>query len=103
MPGQTLRAESRSGSIDAARPIRLMIVDDSAVARAVLARMISQDPAFEIVDAVAGAAEAIARLEGLADPLDVILLDLEMPGRSGISALPELIVDTPMAMPLRYT
>ncbi|MBY8822884.1 chemotaxis-specific protein-glutamate methyltransferase CheB [Sphingomonas colocasiae] len=68
-----------------------MIVDDSAVARAVLSRMISQDPAFEIVDAVAGAAEAIARLDELADPLDVILLDLEMPGRSGISALPELI------------
>lgn len=68
-----------------------MIVDDSAVARAVLARMISQDPAFEIVAAVAGAAEAIARLDTLADPLDVILLDIEMPGRSGMSALPELI------------
>ncbi|MGV3479186.1 MAG: chemotaxis-specific protein-glutamate methyltransferase CheB [Sphingobium sp.] len=68
-----------------------MIVDDSAVARAVLSRMISQDPAFEIVDAVASAAEAISRLRQLVDPLDVILLDIEMPGRSGISALPELI------------
>lgn len=89
MPGELLRKETRSGA--EARPIRLMIVDDSAVARAVLARMISQEPAFEIVDAVSSAAEAIERLTGLADPVDVILLDIEMPGRSGLAALPELI------------
>ena len=69
--------------------IRLLIVDDSAVARAVLSRMILQNPAFEIVDAVSGAGEALARLETIA--VDVILLDLEMPGRTGISALPDLI------------
>ena len=38
------------------RRIRLMIVDDSTVARAVLSRMIESDPAFEIT-AVAGTAE----------------------------------------------
>ena len=69
--------------------IRLLIVDDSAVARAVLARMISQNPAFEIVDAVPGAREALALLEHKS--VDVILLDIEMPGRTGISALPDLI------------
>ncbi len=91
MVGRTLRTEAQSGTRPDARPIRLMIVDDSAVARAVLARMISQDPAFEIVDSAASAAEAIARLGNLAEPLDVILLDIEMPGRSGIAALPDLI------------
>ena len=38
------------------RRIRLMIVDDSTVARAVLSRMVESDPAFEIC-AVAGTAE----------------------------------------------
>jgi len=91
MAGEPLRKPARSDGEPAGRPIRLMIVDDSAVARAVLARMISQDPGFEIVDAVSGAAEAIRRLHALPDPLDVILLDIEMPGRSGLAALPELI------------
>ncbi|RJF85484.1 chemotaxis-specific protein-glutamate methyltransferase CheB [Sphingomonas cavernae] len=66
-----------------------MIVDDSAVARAVLARMISGNPAFEIVDQVAGAQEALDSLARVS--VDVILLDIEMPGRNGIAALPELI------------
>jgi two-component system chemotaxis response regulator CheB len=91
MAGEPLRKPARSGSDAGVRPIRLMIVDDSAVARAVLARMISQDPGFEIVDAVSGATEAIHRLATLTEPLDVILLDIEMPGRSGLSALPDLI------------
>lgn len=71
------------------RKIRLMIVDDSAVARAVLARMISTNPAFQIVDQVAGAQEALDSLAR--QTVDVILLDIEMPGRNGIAALPELI------------
>lgn len=77
------------GGPEASTRIRLLIVDDSAVARAVLARMISQNPAFEIVDAVVGAREALDRLE--TTRVDVILLDIEMPGWNGIAALPEII------------
>ncbi|MBB5687158.1 two-component system chemotaxis response regulator CheB [Sphingobium boeckii] len=51
--------------------------------------MVSQNPAFEIVDAVSSAREALALLER--ETVDVILLDIEMPGRTGISALPDLI------------
>ena len=42
------------------RRIRLMIVDDSVVARAVLSRMVESDDAFELA-AVAGTAEAPTR------------------------------------------
>ena len=48
------------------RKIRLMIVDDSTVARAVLSRMVESDPAFEIT-AVAGTAEDA--IEASADQL----------------------------------
>lgn len=66
-----------------------MIVDDSTVARAVLSRMIEADPAFEIV-AVAGTAEhAIEALDQVR--VDVVLLDLEMPGAGGLEALPKVI------------
>lgn len=66
-----------------------MIVDDSMVARAVLSRMVETDGAFEIA-AVAGTAEdAIDALQYVR--VDVILLDLEMPGAGGLSNLPRII------------
>jgi two-component system chemotaxis response regulator CheB len=71
------------------RRIRLMIVDDSTVARAVLARMIETDPLFEIV-AVAGTAEAA--IEALGEcRVDVVILDLEMPGAGGLKSIPRII------------
>ena len=74
---------------DVRRPIRLMIVDDSMVARAVLSRMIQADGGFEIA-AVAGTAEdAIDALSHVR--VDVILLDLEMPGAGGLKMLPKIL------------
>src|SRR6478736_10116122 len=71
------------------RRIRLMIVDDSTVARAVLSRMIESDPAFEIC-AVAGTAEdAIEALDQVR--VDIVLLDLEMPGAGGLKSIPRII------------
>jgi two-component system chemotaxis response regulator CheB len=71
------------------RRIRLMIVDDSMVARAVLSRMIEADEAFEIA-AVAGTAEdAIEALKEVR--VDVVLLDLEMPGAGGLKSIPRII------------
>src|SRR5437764_12937916 len=71
------------------RRIRLMIVDDSTVARAVLSRMVETDPVFEIT-AVAGAAEAA--IEALGEcRVDVVVLDLEMPGAGGLKSIPRII------------
>jgi two-component system chemotaxis response regulator CheB len=66
-----------------------MIVDDSMVARAVLSRMVVADPTFEIV-AVAGTAEdAIEALGQIS--VDIILLDLEMPGAGGLRSIPHIL------------
>ncbi|HUE78914.1 MAG TPA: chemotaxis-specific protein-glutamate methyltransferase CheB [Sphingomicrobium sp.] len=66
-----------------------MIVDDSMIARAVLSRMIESDDDFEIV-AVAGTAEdSIEALQAVS--VDVILLDLEMPGAGGLKSIPRII------------
>jgi two-component system chemotaxis response regulator CheB len=71
------------------RRIRLMIVDDSTVARAVLSRMVESDPAFEIT-AVAGTAEDA--IEALGEcRVDVVVLDLEMPGAGGLKSIPRII------------
>src|SRR5437763_1252499 len=71
------------------RRIRLMIVDDSTVARAVLSRMVESDPAFEVT-AIAASAEAA--VEALGERLvDVVILDLEMPGAGGLKSIPRII------------
>jgi two-component system chemotaxis response regulator CheB len=66
-----------------------MIVDDSMIARAVLSRMVEADPDFEIA-AVAGTAEdAIDALGEVR--VDIVLLDLEMPGAGGLKSIPRII------------
>jgi two-component system, chemotaxis family, protein-glutamate methylesterase/glutaminase len=66
-----------------------MIVDDSTVARAVLSRMIEADPAFEIT-AVAGTAEDAVEALGQCR-VDIVILDLEMPGAGGLKSIPRII------------
>lgn len=70
-------------------PQRLLIVDDSTVARAVLARAVSADASFVVAGAVSSVARALEFLD--AERVDVILLDLELPGVGGLAGLPELL------------
>ena len=72
-----------------AAPIRVLIVDDSAVARAALSRMVCDAPEFEIVAALDGARRAIDWLVG--NSVDIVLLDIQMPGLDGLEALPKLV------------
>ncbi len=67
----------------------MLIVDDSAVARAVMARAIEADARFVVAGAVPHAAAALKLLA--TTRVDAILLDLEMPGVDGLTALPDMI------------
>jgi two-component system chemotaxis response regulator CheB len=70
-------------------PIRVLIVDDSVVARTVLGRMLGDRPDFEVVGQASSAVAALATLARA--KVDIILLDLEMPEIDGLAALPDLI------------
>jgi len=86
----TSRAGHRAGpDRESRRPIRLMIVDDSMVARAVLSRMIDADGNFEIAGIAGTAEDAIEALGQVM--VDIVLLDLEMPGVGGLKALPRIL------------
>lgn len=73
--------------------VRVMVVDDSAVARGFLRRWIEVEPDIEIVAALRTGREALDYFER-ADP-DVVVLDIEMPDMDGITALPRLLAKKP--------
>lgn len=70
-------------------PPRVLIVDDSAVARAVIARAVEQGRRFVVAGAVSSAAAALEFLKH--NRVDGIVLDIQMPGVTGLVALPDLI------------
>ncbi|HET8612435.1 MAG TPA: chemotaxis protein CheB [Sphingomonas sp.] len=69
--------------------IRLMIVDDSIVARSVFNTILAPLPDFRIAATASTAEQALAELDRTT--VDIVLLDVAMPGRDGLSALPEII------------
>lgn len=76
-------------------PVRVMIVDDSAVIRSVINRTLREKPDIEIVGTAFNGKMAVENIERL-DP-DIVILDIEMPIMDGITALPLLLQKKPDA------
>jgi two-component system, NarL family, response regulator NreC len=68
--------------------IRVLVVDDHAVVRSGLVLMLGREDDMEVVGEAGRAEEAILRAK-LLQP-DVVLLDVVLPGRSGIEIAPEI-------------
>ena len=75
-------------------PIRLLIVDDSALVRKILTESLSKDPDIEIVGTAAD--PYIARDKMLALKPDVMTLDIEMPRMDGLTFLKLVMKHRPM-------
>ena len=65
--------------------LRVLICDDHKIVRGGLRRMLSEDPAIEVISDVGTAAEAVAAA-ARAKP-DVVVLDVGLPDQSGLSAI----------------
>ena len=77
-----------------ARPIKVLIVDDSAIVRKLLADALKGEPDIEVVGGAGDpfiARDMILRLEP-----DVLTLDIEMPRMDGLSFLRRLMAHRPM-------
>ena len=74
--------------------MRVLVVDDSAYQRLTLASAIRKVPSVSAVDSAASGEEAIRKL--LKEPLDLLTLDLEMPGIDGLTVLRWVMENRPM-------
>jgi two-component system, NarL family, response regulator NreC len=75
--------------------IRVVVVDDHAVVRAGLRLLLDAEDDLEVVGEAGNSHDAV--FEVRAQKPDVILLDVVMPGESGIEALPKLKHEAPDA------
>lgn len=66
-------------------PIRYLVVDDDAFVRQHVPEYLAGDPELSFVGACSDGAEAVA--VALADPPHVVLMDLQMPGMDGFTAM----------------
>jgi two-component system nitrate/nitrite response regulator NarL len=68
-----------------ARTIRIALLDDHALFRESVARLLAAEPEFEVVAAWGSMEEALAKL--LSEPVDIVLLDFDLGQRDGVQFL----------------
>lgn len=78
------------------KKIKVMIVDDSAIVRKILAEKLSQSPEIEIIGSASDPLFAIEKMNQQWP--DVIVLDVEMPRMDGITFLKKIMAQRPTAV-----
>jgi DNA-binding NarL/FixJ family response regulator len=73
----------------AGTPLRVVIVDDHAVLRAGLERLVAGEPDLEVVGRAADGEEALEVVRRTRP--DVVLMDLQMPGVDGVAATRQIV------------
>lgn len=75
------------------RDLRILLVDDHEVVRLGLKALLSRHPRFEIVGEAGTADEALAKAR--VQRPDVVVMDVRLPGKSGIDATREIVAALP--------
>jgi DNA-binding LytR/AlgR family response regulator len=73
--------------------LRVLVCDDELIARRRASRMLSEQPDVEVVAECASGDEVLARLS--ADDIDLVVLDINMPGMTGIETVLRMPEDRP--------
>jgi two-component system invasion response regulator UvrY len=77
--------------------VRLLLGDDHKIVREGLKMVLADDPSFQVVAEADTGADVLASVKALQGPqgLDVVLLDIAMPGMDGLDVLQSLRRDWP--------
>jgi two-component system, chemotaxis family, protein-glutamate methylesterase/glutaminase len=82
-------------------PIRVLVVDDSALMRKLIPAILARDPSIEVVGTAMDGAFALKKIEELRP--DVVTLDLEMPRMDGMETLRLIMRRAPLPVILFST
>lgn len=82
-----------STTFSATNPIRVMLVDDSAVVRGFIGRILENEPDIKVVASVANGEQGVT--SAARHLPDIVVLDIEMPVMDGITALPKILAASP--------
>lgn len=74
--------------------IKVLVIDDSAVARQTLSEIINSDPAMQVVETASDPYFAVKKIKKLLP--DVITLDIEMPRMDGLTFLKKIMSQHPI-------
>ena len=78
-----------TGTNSQSAPVRVLVVDDSAIVRGLLTKILDSDPEITVVGSASNGKMALLTLAR--EDVDVIVLDIEMPVMDGLTALPKLL------------
>lgn len=82
-------------------PIKILLVDDHTLFRSGIRLLLQRNPEFEVVGEAVDGLEGVKRAKQLRP--DVVLMDLNMPGLSGLEAMQLIVEDLPDTAVLMLT
>jgi two-component system nitrate/nitrite response regulator NarL len=97
----TLLASAAGNATAAAGPVRIAVIDDHTLFRRGLISLLAHEPGFAVVAEAADGFEGI-KAAGATRP-DVVLLDLNMPGISGLETISAIRREAPEAQIVMLT
>jgi DNA-binding NarL/FixJ family response regulator len=92
---------SREPPATPSRRINTLVVDDHAVVREGLRRLLSQEEDVAVIGEAASGEEAVAQVRRRRP--DVVLMDARMPGMGGIRAMQEILSEHPQVRTVVFT
>ena len=81
--------------------LKILLVDDHEVVRLGLKALLARHPNFQVVAEASNASEAIARTDEFKP--DVVVMDIRLPGKSGIEATREIVLKHPQTKVIMLT
>ena len=78
---------------------RIILVDDHEVVRLGLKSLLERHPQFDVVGEASSARDALEQVASLKP--DVVVMDIRLPGTSGIEACEQIVNHHPLTAPQR--
>lgn len=76
------------------QPIKVLVVDDSALMRRVITRLLESQADIKVIETASNGQEAIKKVAALRP--DVVTMDVEMPGLNGVTTVTRLMRECPV-------